>query len=210
MSRLRVLYFQRVPVAPAPRAGFTGLLYSILGLLVNMNVINPVDMGIQPSIDIMLNSVDSAMDYSEHISSILYKHKDAIPILITGDTISPLVVRAKNELAENSKRPSFMGVFPESGHNDIEAWRNLNKKVVILFRTGDKIEDQLLDAAVESIGADEILDIKARGNALLTRLIWPTWIIGLASVQLGHLLGINPEEIKVISHYKKRVSGLFL
>jgi len=202
LARERGLLFFRVPEAPAPRAGLPSLLYSILGILANMNVFDPNDAGVEDSITMLSDEVAQALDYSESFAFKLYKSKGKPIIVATGDTLSPVVVRAKNEFAENTKMPVYIGVFPESGHNDIEAWARLEEKAIILVRTGDPAEDAMLDAAVDTIEPEPIIEIKPR-SGLLAGLMWPTWILGLVSLHLANLLGVDAYNIPYISRYKK-------
>ncbi|MCE4625489.1 MAG: SIS domain-containing protein [Desulfurococcales archaeon] len=209
MSRELNLYFFRVPEAPAPRAGLAGLLYGILGILVNMNILDPTRLEIESSIEIMKREIYEAIDAAEHLASTLYKARDKIPLIITGDSIWPVAYRVKNELAENAKTASLIGVMPESGHNDVEAWNNMDNLIPLVIWTGVTLEDKMIEAALEVTGFDSYIDIKPRGQSILIRLIWPSWIAGLMSVQLANLKGIDPMDIPTIKMYRKAVSEIF-
>ena len=203
IARERSLFFLRVPTAPAPRAGLPALLYSVLGILVNLNMLDPNEAGVDDSIELMIQERAAALEYGETYAATLYKAKSRPLIVASGESLQPVVLRAKNEFAENSKIPVYMGVFPESGHNDIEAWARLEGKTMIVIRTGNPVEDSMLDAAISVVRPRPVLEIRSRSMKPLVKLMWPSWLIGLASLNLANMLGVGVAEIPNIDRYKK-------
>ncbi|MCE4628461.1 MAG: SIS domain-containing protein [Desulfurococcales archaeon] len=207
VARERGYVFLRVPEAPAPRAGLPGLLYSVLGALVSMNILNPIEAGVDDSIDMLSNEAREAVDYAEAYSATLYKARGNPLIVATGFSIAPVALRAKNEFAENAKLPSYIGVFPESGHNDIEAWSRLERKTFLAIRSGEPFEEATIDAAIETVRPTTLVEIKARSSKPLVALMWPTWIIGLVSLILADMMGVDAFNIPSITRFKRALKS---
>ncbi len=209
IARERNLPFVRVPEAPAPRAGLPSLLYTLIGLLVNMNMLDPVKAGVEASID-LLEDVNEAKDLAESFATGIYKYAKNKPlIVVTGDSTYPVVLRAKNEFAENAKHPVYYGTLPESAHNDIEAWKTLKDPTLLLIMSGERIEDEMLRRLPKALGAKNVLSLQSRGQTLLERMIWSTWIIGLTSLYLAAYRGIDAFTIEAIREFKRMISDLF-
>ena len=208
IARTRGVPFIRVPEAPAPRAGLPSLLFTVLGVLAGMNIIDPTTVDVEAAIQV-LESTEEAVEAAEEAAAKLYRARNRPLILLTGDSIWPVAIRGKNEFAENAKTPIHVGVVPESGHNDIEAWSRLEEPAMILVRTGSRLEDSLMDAVRDVVQPGTVVEIKPRGLQVLERMMWPTWILGLASIELAQMIGVDPYEISIIDSYKRRVSGLF-
>ncbi|MCE4610221.1 MAG: SIS domain-containing protein, partial [Desulfurococcales archaeon] len=193
-----------VPEAPAPRAGFTGMLYTTLGILEGLGVINGDNIGISESLKFLKNQKRSVYDHARNLAEWL-RNIRGTPVIVTGASMCPVAVRAKNELAENSKTKSIIGCFPESGHNDIVAWASEGTDNLLIIFTGEDFEDKTLQAALSIISPLSTHRLTPAGEKLLTRLIYPTWTIGIASIEYAVMRGIDPVEITPIDNYKRKL-----
>ncbi len=193
-----------VPEAPAPRAGFTGMLYTTLGILEGLGVINGDNVGIGESLKFLKNQKKTVYDHAKNLAEWL-RNIRGTPVIVTGASMCPVAVRAKNELAENSKTKSIIGCFPESGHNDIVAWASEGTDNLLVIFTGEDFEDKTLQAALSIISPLSTHRLTPAGEKLLTRLIYPTWTIGVASIEYAVMRGIDPVEITPIDNYKRKL-----
>ncbi len=193
-----------VPEAPAPRAGFTGLLYTTLGILEGLGIIDADRVGIGESLEFLRKQKKTVYDHGRNLAEWLRSIR-GIPVIVTGSSMCPVAVRAKNELAENSKTKSIIGCFPESGHNDIVAWASEGIDNLLIIFTGEDFEDKTLQAALSIISPLSTHRLTPAGEKLLTRLIYPTWTIGIASIEYAVMKGIDPVEITPIDNYKRKL-----
>jgi len=193
-----------VPEAPAPRAGFTGMLYTTLGILEELGVIDGDKVGISESLEFLKKQKRTVYDHAKNLAEWLHSIKGT-PVIVTGASMCPVAVRAKNELAENSKTKSIIGCFPESGHNDIVAWASEGTDNLLIIFTGEDFEDKTLQAALSIISPLSTHRLTPAGEKLLTRLIYPTWTIGIASIEYAVMKGIDPVEITPIDNYKRKL-----
>ncbi len=191
-----------LPEAPAPRAGFPGLFYSILGVLEGLGVIDGDEIGVGESLVILEEARAEAGAEAERLGDWIASSEEPL-IVVTGYTLYPVVVRLKNELAENTKLASMIGYFPESGHNDIEAWSRLSNARMLIIESPDRLEQIMIDAALAIIKPSSSLIVATRGEKPVSQLLWPTWVGGLASVDAAIRLNRDPVSISEIGNYKK-------
>ncbi len=194
------------PEAPAPRAGFTGMLFTILGLLAKIGLMN-LDMEVEATIRLLEEERNIADNLSTELSEWLL-NTEGIPTIVSGASMYPVIIRAKNELAENAKLSSIVGFFPESGHNDIVPWTENRLDSMLIIDPSDDFETKTINAAIKVINPKNIYRIRLHGQNYLTQLIWPTWIIGLASIKYAIDKGIDPNQIRPIDKYKKFLKEL--
>ncbi len=193
-----------VPEAPAPRAGFTGMLYTTLGILEGLDVIKGDRVGISESLKFLEKQKRTVYDHARNLAEWLRGIRGT-PVIVTGSSLCPVAIRAKNELAENSKKKSIIGCFPESGHNDIVAWTSEGTDNLLIIFTGEDFEDKTLQAALSIVSPLSTHRLTPAGEKLLTRLIYPTWTIGIASIEYAVMRGIDPVDISTIDNYKRKL-----
>jgi len=128
-----------------------------------------------------------------------------------------VAVRWKTQLNENSKTHAFLNFFPEMNHNEIVGWERMestsrffNALIMILLRMSEdsnrvKLRMDITKSLVEESGG-RVVDIAARGNTYLDRLLYLIFLGDLVSFYLAIIYGKDPTEIKKIDSLKKRMA----
>ncbi|MEM2404769.1 MAG: SIS domain-containing protein, partial [Candidatus Methanomethylicia archaeon] len=193
-----------------PRSAFPLLLYSLLRILLMLDVNIVEEWEINESIDV-LKDVNGNIEDARKISNILI---DSIPIIIADVRYEPLAVRFKNELNENSKMIAKYEIIPEYFHNDIVGYEGSrgNFKVLILDPKDESIYTYMLRSFILNYLRDlefKVLSLELKGSSPLTKLIYGSHIAGLLSVMIAKAKNINPLQTKSIDKYKEFLKTVF-
>lgn len=199
LAKSKGIPYVRVDGGLVPRAAFPTLLIATLKILSNYGIklSNDLSMSIE-----VLRSVDDVRTVSKELATFI---KDYLPVIIANTTFSPLAIRFKNELNENSKIMAKVETLPEWAHNDIvgwEGWLSVVKAVIIWD------EDSVVKFAndfLRGLGVPTYV-LKLRGDDYLAKVLYGSLVAGLTSVYLAGLRGVNAEETKSIETYKKFIS----
>lgn len=179
-----------------PRAALPSLLAGAAGL---MNRLAGLRISIKRGVEIFRDP--DALRKAESAARFMM---GGLPVFVVSEDLYPLGLRAKNELNENAKITSKVEILPEWGHNDIVGWEESPRdwlRVVLMRNDLNPILDFAANY-LRDLGYDlEVLDVGAPGY--LESVLYGSWIIGLASVLLAGLRGVNPEATKSIEKYKE-------
>ena len=138
-----------------------------------------------------------------------------LPIVYGSDGITALAaLRWKCQFNENSKIPTFFGVFPELNHNETVGWQLLEettqKFCLILLR--DAFEHPRIKKRIEitrEIVAKQfgdVLEIHSSGESLLARLFSLIYLGDFLSVYLAILSGVDPTPVEKVNILKKKLA----
>ncbi|MEM2207866.1 MAG: SIS domain-containing protein [Sulfolobales archaeon] len=180
---------------PALLAGTLGLLSKLIGLNVSL------EKGIEVLRDF------SAINNAESLAKYLY---GGIPVFVVSEDLYPVGLRAKNEVNENAKVASKVEVLPEWGHNDIVGWEGSPREWlrIVAIRGG---QDPAIDFALDylrELGYD-IRALEVGRYGYFETVLYGSWVVGLASVFLAGLRGVDPEATKSIEKYKEFMRSYF-
>ncbi|MEM1623803.1 MAG: bifunctional phosphoglucose/phosphomannose isomerase [Sulfolobales archaeon] len=179
-----------------PRTALPALLAGTLGLL---SKLIELDVSLERGVEVLRDS--SALNEAESLAKYLY---GGIPVFVVSESYYPVGLRAKNEINENAKVASKVEVIPEWGHNDIVGWEGIPRnwlRVVAIKGDQDPAIDFALDYLRE-LGHDvRALEICRYGY--LETVLYGSWLVGLASVFLAGLRGVDPEVTTSIEKYKE-------
>ena len=120
----------------------------------------------------------------------------------------PLGIRFKNELEENSKLIVKLNIYPESAHNDIVPIPLYSGRIFSIMIDSGGLCSMFLEAVTrfyEKHGVDfTSLSISIAGPLkYIEDSLKLAQAIGLASVELAKLRGLDPSETQAISEYKR-------
>lgn len=194
-----------VPPAPAPRAGFPGLLFAILGVLGGSGLLDLSSLGVNAALE-MLSNAETAMTEAGKLAGWLagVASEKRPLVVLSGYSTLPVGVRVKNEIAENMKYPSMVGAVPESGHNDIEAWSAAPNAGFLVLPVNDDVEEVMLDSLLDAVGPETKYIVGGSENrSPIPFLLWPTWVSGIATVRAALELGVDLVGIARIGMYKR-------
>lgn len=190
-----------------PRAALPEMLIGILGVLDSMDLtLASRDEVVKLAQFISEKSLD-AVNEAKALANFIYENSCNLAIA-THTPLEVIAVRGKNELNENAKIPVKVEVAPEWAHNDIVGWENpftKNWAAITIVDSGNVFGARLIEF-MESIyvkSGVKVQRLLLKGSSLLEKLIYGSLVLGLTSVELAELRGLNPLETKSIALYKK-------
>ncbi len=198
IAREKGLTYLQVEEGRAPRASMPALLVGALKVLKakGMNFPLPSPEGLAK-----LGNVGEAEALAENLVEGL---TGRIPVFLSDVRHYPLAVRAKNEFNENAKVPAKVEVLPEWGHNDIVGWEKwLGPFTAIVLKLGE--EDKLMKFAADylrDVGVPVKELVMLESMPYLDRVLWYSLVLGLASLRLAEIRGVDPGITESISRYK--------
>jgi len=188
----------RVPQGPAARSMFAALLYAAIGFLKGLGLLSIPYAEIESSFTALADA--GVEDEAIRVASSL---KDAsLVLVVTGWELAPLSLRAVQEFAENSKKPGIPVYAPEALHNFIEGLDRLStiggvRALVIDWNgySARPLFEHLAARVSERVGATRL---EVRRAGVIHALAWATLVVGLASIHVARLEGVNPLETPFI------------
>ena len=198
IAREKGLTYLQVEGGRVPRASMPALLVGALKVLRAKGVNFPLP---SPEGIAKLGNVGEAEALAEDIVEGL---AGRIPVFLSDTRHYPLAVRAKNEFNENAKIPAKVEVLPEWGHNDIvgwEKWLGPFTAVVLELGEGDKLMKFAADYLREvNVPVKEL--VMSDSMPYVDRVLWYSLVLGLASLKLAEVRGVDPGVTASISKYK--------
>jgi glucose/mannose-6-phosphate isomerase len=179
------------------------MLGSLLGLVYGKPYFSVISDAL-PHVDVNRISID----VPQLAGSLLGK----IPVISSCGEPGVTAIRWMQELAENSKNPSIVEIYPEAAHNSIVGWENSPKVpyTFVILKYGynelcDLIEG-LLPKIYEGLGNVNVIDLREEYRASkLGAILKSSLIAGLTSIELARLKGVDPMETRNIMLYKSQV-----
>jgi glucose/mannose-6-phosphate isomerase len=196
----------QVPSAPAARAAFAQLLGGLLGYLDGLGLLDSHDE-VYRAARLLRDNVRVLTSEATRIARLVDKH---VPVFITCSEYEPLAWRAKNEFNENAKVQGKVEVLPEWGHNDVEGWEQPIEPTMfaaIALDPGSKPCTDLLKFALELLSSKGVTTVRLllQCDSLLEKLVWGSLVVGLASLELAKLRGVDPLETPLIRRFRGKL-----
>ncbi|MEM1560467.1 MAG: bifunctional phosphoglucose/phosphomannose isomerase [Ignisphaera sp.] len=191
----------------APRSALPIMLVAAFNLLSTCGIELIAREELMKALDVLKN-MDEAERTSRELFNFLKLSK--LPLVVATLRYSALAVRIKNELNENSKIPVKVEILPELFHNDIVGWESAEFKDKALLVDSDlTYENKLIQFYAEylkGLGIDTYI-LRLNGN-VIERFLYGSLVIGITSIKLAQLRGLDPLQTKSISIYKQLLQEL--
>lgn len=209
-SRLhRLLEGHGFPVVPIkarglPRTSLGLLVGSILGLLL------PFEEALA-RVELVSRTLRAewTLELSRRVASAIVD--GAVPVIIACGSFAPLAWRWRSELAENAKLHALVEVYPEAGHNAINAWEHTSGRgryvfIVLKANVDDEVCAHIEDWVEETynrVGETVPVDLRdfARVHPLAA-VFAGSMVAGITSSILAVNRGKDPSAIPGIQRYK--------
>jgi len=121
-------------------------------------------------------------------------------------------IKWESDLSESGKHISKSKEIPEIAHNELEAWKNLDKKYSLIFLRDkeERKEIKILIEAIKKIIRKEvkIFEIYGKGNNKIETVLYLIWFGALLSYFLGKEKKVDTKETKFIQMMKEEVKKL--
>jgi glucose/mannose-6-phosphate isomerase len=137
--------------------------------------------------------------------------KDYIPIVYGSHIHEAVAYRWNTQLNENGKSPAASSFIPEAFHNATVASEGepaLLKHICAVFLTDPMEEERLAAKTLRFMsllkpGFGKILEVQARGEGRLARMLSALYIGDYTSAYLGILYGKDPSTVESIDRLKR-------
>ena len=193
-----------------PRTALPEMLYAVLGVL-DTSGIHIVSKGeAEQALSFIEDEIKNIIEEAYSIATFIHKQGGNL-VIATHTPLEVLALRGKNEFNENAKIPVKVEVIPEWAHNDIVGWENPYTgrwTILTIVNNDDQIDLKLIEF-MESIYREHdfpVRRIELRGTSLLEKLLYGSLLLGLASIKLARIRGLNPLQTKSIIKYKSFIN----
>jgi glucose/mannose-6-phosphate isomerase len=130
------------------------------------------------------------------------------PLIYSDRRVSAVARSWKILMNETAKRAAFYGVIPENAHNEIESFKDMAEKFVLITLREEKESQQVERglARVEEIAKDAklaVVSLRAKGAEYLEQLLYLLWLGEWTTLVLAEKQSVDPTEISLITAFRK-------
>ncbi len=203
----------QLPEGLAPRASLPSMLYGVVKLLYENNLLNIPFEIVEESVSFLEEETGKAIAKAGVIAEWVDRSKGLL-VISTHSPLESLGLRGKNEFNENAKIPVKVDVAPEWMHNDIVGYEAPFLKdfaILEVVDPGDKVGVMLVDfmRTVYARVTGSFHRLVLEGNSLLDKILYGSMVFGLSSCKLARIRGIDPLKTASIQEYKKAAGAIF-
>lgn len=137
-----------------------------------------------------------------------------LPILYGDSKMEAVLVRAQQQIAENSKQLSHVNVFPEMNHNELVGWKypevTFANAATLLLRTSydhprTSVRLDVCKSIFEKV-AGPVKELTAKGNSLIEQSIYLIHVLDWVSFDLAEANQVDPFPVDVINFLKDELA----
>lgn len=206
------------PRGRAPRAAIAYLFLPLLGVLKRLGFNLVTDNEVKESVSVLRElreEIRPEVASEKNIAKDLaMKINGLIPVIYAYRQYRAVAFRFKTQLNENSKYPAKVEELPELDHNEVVGWEidgDITKRfLAIVLKGGDEPQEIQVrfNITIELIKdkVADVLELKARGNGRLARMLSLLYVCDFTSYYLALLNDIDPTPVRSIELLKKRLS----
>ncbi len=198
-----------IPKGFPPRMAFPYLLYPIYFILKNFVSEDLGDEEFFEKIDSIYSEFKKENNLGDEISE---KIKNKIPIIYSSDSLTPVGLRWKQEINENSKYIAYNLSFPELNHNESVFWESKEfKDKVIFIILRDKYDlpqmKKRIEISIELLKDKgwNTLELYSFGEKHLLNLYSLIPLGDYISIKLAYLKDVDPLPVKIIDELKLKL-----
>ena len=220
LAEKRGIPFIKIPAGIQPRAATAYLLFPLIIFLKKIGLLKTaIETDIEETIAVTTDfvtlnkkEVPEENNLAKHLAKKIF---NTIPQIYGWGVYTPIAIRWRHQLNENSKIIARSDIVPECNHNDIVCWSgnpDISKQFsCILFR--DKDEETIdmttrlnfmLDLFHNTAG--NVIEVSPKGKSQLAKMMYLMCLGDFTSCYLAVLRGINPSPVDIITELKKRLA----
>ncbi len=200
----------RVPDSwPSPRACLGYSVVAQLSILQKTGLANDTQLdAVRRSVALLQKEQNQIRERAEKIAAILY---GKTPVIYATDRFTPVAVRFRQQINENSKMLCWHHVVPEMNHNELVGWRDTREDIaVVWFRSRqDHQRNQVrIDINKEIINnyTGTMIELWAKGETMIEQSFYLVHLGDWISWYLAQLRGVDAIEVKVIDYLKSELA----
>ncbi len=196
----------KVPVGFQPRAGIGYLFFPMLGVLYNSRLADVKNKDLNEMFN-LLTDKDYYREEARRLASLIKNRK---PIVYSSELFYPVAYRFKTQINENAKYPAFINVFPEMNHNEINAFRFMERSKFMVFMIRDQYDHprikKRMNICTEIMNERvDVEDIFTKGQSLLARMFSTIHLLDFLSYEFAIANRVDPSPVEVIELLKKQL-----
>lgn len=135
-----------------------------------------------------------------------------VGVLYSEDAFEGVVIRARQQLNENSKYLALHHVLPEMNHNELVGWAGGDHRFAPVFFLSEDLHPRnkkRFEITKETVEArtGRVFTINALGSSFTQRYMYFIHLVDWASFYLSELNNVDIMDIKVINYLKKELSN---
>jgi len=220
LAEKRGIPFIKIPAGIQPRAATAYLLFpSIIFLkkigLLKTAIETDIEETIAVTTDFVTLNKKEVPEENNLAKQLAKKIFNTIPQIYGWGVYTPIAIRWRHQLNENSKIIARSDIVPECNHNDIVGWSgnpDISKQFsCILFRDKD---EETIDMTTRlnfmrdlfRNTAGNVIEVSPKGKSQLAKIMYLMCLGDFTSCYLAVLRGINPSPVDIITELKKRLA----
>ena len=200
-----------VPGGNPPRTTTAFSIVHILNILnkfelISLNVLNKVLV----CEEFLTNHVEEIKNNATEIADFLHNHT---AIIYSSVAYESIVLRARQQLNENSKELCIGNVIPEMNHNELVGWTGGNNNHAALFLDPQDLNDRNVkrfEVTIEEAKrwTKQVMVVKAKGDNMVQRSMFLMHLIDWTSLFLANLKNVDAVDIRAIDYLKNELEKL--
>jgi glucose/mannose-6-phosphate isomerase len=196
---------------PAPRACFGYSFVAQLYILFKLELLK-IDLSkeLSASLELLVSEQDNIRSQAKELGIRLV---DKIPLIYSGNVLSPVSIRLKQQLNENSKTLAFTNTIPEMNHNELVGWSKKYSNLAVVIIRSELYSERInkrIDLSKEIIikYVDTMVEIEAKGARLLLQMLYLVNLVDWISWYIASSKGIDAMEINNIDYLKSQLAKI--
>ena len=197
-----------VPGGLPPRAALAHPLVQLFEVFIQNNFVNAE---IKTQLTSVISFLEKEQSEIKALASQIMEFSDDNKLLFYGeDKFHPVMLRACQQINENSKELAFFNVIPEMNHNEIVGWAEKPKNISVVMLRSDlenSRNSKRLDITHEIIlRKNAVLEVKAKGNNFIEQAFYLIHLVDWLSLLKAEKKSIDVIEVDVIDYLKNELS----
>lgn len=197
----------RIPSGLQPRCAIGYLFFPMLGVLYNSDLIDVRNADLSEMLS-LLNEKEKIKSEAEDLAK---KIQGKTPIIYSSGLLKPVAYRWQTQINENAKYPAYHSQFSEMNHNEINAFRAMERSKFLAILLRDEKDhpkirrrmDICKEIMEKNIDAEEV---QVKGSSLLARMFSTIYLGDYASYYLAIRERVDPTPVEVIEWLKKQLA----
>jgi glucose/mannose-6-phosphate isomerase len=199
-----------VPGGHPPRAALAYPLVQVLAILTKVKI-TAIDLEAEIANSAKLLQTDQN-NIEKEAGNILKASGDRKFLFYAEDKFAPTLLRACQQINENSKELAFYNVIPEMNHNEIVGWANQKEDIFTVFLRSsleNSRNSQRINFTEKSVREKGLTHkMSARGNTLVEQTLWSIHLFDWISLLYAEKKNIDIEEVFIIEKLKQELANI--
>lgn len=197
----------KIPSGLQPRAALGYLFFPMMGILYNSNIVDVKNTDLNE----MLALLNQQQEIKAKAEEIARKIQGKIPLIYSSELLKPVAYRWQTQINENAKYPAFHSSFSEMNHNEINAFRAMERTKFLAILLRDENDHprikRRMDICREVMERRiDVEEVKVKGSSLLARMFYTIYVGDYSSYYLAIRERVDPTPVEVIEWLKKQLT----